>query len=204
MPSAAQAMALAKEKGFIDKVGIHLNLTSGIPLTQQILHDPVMCDPRTGFTADFARDMKTRFYLPKKTRDNVEAEIRAQFEEYRKLGGTLWHVDSHHHVHTDPSIWRVLKKVMKDYPVTSVRIGRNMYTGGNPLMHIYKALLNASIKKSASGRCDDYFGSAADHAEYMRSHPERLKNARIEIMVHPVFDDDGRLADDREGKLYVM
>ncbi|MCR5831132.1 MAG: ChbG/HpnK family deacetylase, partial [Lachnospiraceae bacterium] len=151
MPFADEAMKLARENGFADRVGLHVNLTSGRPLTDDMAKEPVMCNSEGEFTADFARNLKTRFFLPIKTRRRVEAEIRAQFEKYAKLGGTLWHIDSHHHVHTDPSIWSPLKKVIRDYPVTSVRLGRNMYKGGNPLMRLYKTMLNASIKKRCEG-----------------------------------------------------
>ena len=158
MPCAEEAARLAADKGFLDKTGLHLNLTSGKPLTGGIAADPVMCGADGEFSADFARNMKTRFFLPKKTRINVENEIRAQLDRYGRLGGTLWHIDSHHHVHTDPSIWRILKRVLKDHPVTSVRLGRNMYRGGNPLMHLYKRLLNGSIKRFCKGK-PVYFGS---------------------------------------------
>ena len=71
-----------------------------------------MCNNAGEYTADFARNMKTRFFLPGSTRLAVEEEIRAQFDRYAELGGTLWHIDSHHHVHTDPSVWRILKRVL--------------------------------------------------------------------------------------------
>lgn len=200
MPNAKEAMELAKEKEFSDKIGIHLNLTSGRPLTKDMSADPVMCNSSGEFSADFARSLKTRFFLPAKTRRNVEAEIRAQFDRYKELGGTLWHVDSHHHVHTDPSIWRELKKVMRDYPVTSVRLSRNMYRGGNILMRIYKALFNASVKRFCRIR-PDYFGSAEDYGQYLAVHPGFAEDHKIEIMVHPVYDADHGLADAYKGGL---
>lgn len=200
MPNAKEAMELAKEKGFSDKVGIHLNLTSGRPFTKDMAADPVMCNSSGEFSADFARSLKTRFFLPAKTRRNVEAEIRAQFDRYKELGGTLWHVDSHHHVHTDPSIWRELKKVMRDYPVTSVRLSRNMYRGGNILMRIYKKMLNASIRRQSKKR-QDLFGSMPDYESFAASRPNLIKNHEIEIMVHPVYDADHDLADAYMGGL---
>ena len=194
MPYAKEAMELAKERGFIDKVGLHINLTSGTALTEAMRHNPVMCDALGVFTADFARNMKTRFFLPAVTRKNVEAEIRAQLDMYRELGGTLWHVDSHHYVHTDPSIWSVLKKVIRDYPVDSIRLTRNMYRGGNPLMRIYKAFLNVSIRKRCAVR-PDYFGSAEDYETFFADTSSPGERYNIEIMVHPVYDSSGKLCD---------
>ena len=203
MPAAEEAMELAIRKGFADKVGLHLNLTSGRPLSVAISSDPFMCNKAGEYTADFARNMKTRFFLPKGTSIAVEEEICAQFARYAKLGGTLWHIDSHHHVHTDPSIWRILKKVFADHPVSSVRLGRNMYRGGNVLMRLYKLMLNASIRKYCSGN-PRYFGSAEDYREYIKTAPDLASRAEVEVMVHPVYDSSGNLADVSKGQFYAL
>ena len=202
MPAAKEAMEIAIDKGFIDRVGIHLNLTSGMPLTKGILSDPLMCG-EGGFTGDFARSMKTRFYLPKRSRALVEEEIRAQFDAFRKFGGRLWHIDSHHHVHTDPSIWMILKRVMKDYPIVSVRLGRNMFRGGSLANHAYKAILNSSIRRYCKDR-PRYFGSASDYRDFFGQGKGDPDEGPTEIMVHPVFTPDGKLMDEYEGKYYPL
>jgi predicted glycoside hydrolase/deacetylase ChbG (UPF0249 family) len=199
MPFAADAMKLAKEKRFADRVGIHINLTSGIPLTGAMKTDCIMCGEDGAFTGNFARSLKTRFSLPKEAREHVRDEMRAQLDMYKELGGTLWHVDSHHHVHTDPSIWCELKRVMKDYPVTSVRLSRNMYSGGRALMRLYKMLFNRAVRMCCKGR-PEYFGSAEDYFRFLKDHPGLVEKHEVEVMVHPVYDDEGRLMDAvREG-----
>ena len=199
MPYAKEAMELAKKEGFADRVGLHLNLTAGKALTSSMQDDRVMCDENGCFTADFARNLKKRFILPRKTRENVENEIKAQLDAYKELQGTLWHIDSHHHVHTDPSIWKELRKVAKDYPISSIRLGRNMYRGGNPLMKLFKVLLNKSIRRYNQDK-RDYFGSAEDFKEYTsKMSDEKLndfvENRDIEVMVHPMFNELGELTD---------
>ena len=203
MPAAKEAMELAKEHGFSDRVGIHINLTAGVPLTESMKKDPVMCNSKGEFSSEFARNLRMRFFLPKATEENVECELRAQLNRYGQLGGTLWHIDSHHHVHTDPSVWRVLKKVMKDYPVTSVRLSRNMYSGGNLLMRIYKALFNSSVKHVSSGN-PEYFGSAEDYREFSKTRPDPGKNHNIEVMVHPVYDSGKNLSDIHHGVYHKL
>ena len=194
MPYAKEAMKIAEDNGFSGRVGLHLNLTSGHPLTDRISHDRIMCGADGEFTADFARNMKQRFFLPSDTEKAVEEEIRAQFDMYRDIGGTLWHIDSHHHVHTDPSIWRILTGVFKDYPVTSVRLSRNMYRGGNPLVHLYKRMLNASIRRFCVGN-PVYFGSAIDYRGYFPDTGRAASGCDVEVMVHPAFDAGGVLCD---------
>lgn len=207
MPFAKEAMELAEKEGFADRVGIHLNLTSGMPLSEGIRHNPVMCGENGEFTADFARNLKTRFFFDRRTRRDVYSEILAQFEKYSDLGGKLWHVDSHHHVHTDPSVWFCLLKVLKKYPVTGVRLGRNLYTGGNRLMRIYKSMYNASVRRFCKVR-PDYFGSALDMKAWMSGKSsgfaeDFLQENNVEIMVHPVFDSDGHLMDINEREQLV-
>lgn len=199
MPYAEDAMRMAREKGYIGKVGLHLNLTAGRPLTEEMAANRVMCDENGFYTADFARSFKTRMVLDAATKEAVEKELRAQLDEYRALGGQLWHIDSHHHVHTDPSIWMILNKVLKDYPVSSVRLSRNMYRGGSIVNKVYKKLLNSSIKKFNSYKCG-FFGSAEDYKEYFKTvsgidKEHIVDNQGVEIMVHPLYSEDGTLMD---------
>ncbi|MBQ6129807.1 MAG: ChbG/HpnK family deacetylase, partial [Lachnospiraceae bacterium] len=111
---------------------------------------------------------------------------------------TLWHIDSHHHVHTDPSVYRVLRKVIRDYPVTSVRLTRNMFRGGNPLMRIYKTFFNMSVRRLCDGD-PRYFGSAQDYEEYIKYRPDIAKDHEVEVMVHPVYDSAQNLCDISHG-----
>lgn len=203
MPKAEEGVKLAKEAGFIDKVGLHLNLTSGKPLTDRLAKDNIMCNSAGEFTADFARNLKTRFFLPRHTLDAVEGEIRAQLDRYGELGGVLWHIDSHHHVHTDPSIWKILKKVIRDYPVKSIRLGRNMFATPSIPNRIFKLFLNASIRR----RCEvkpDLFGSRADFDAYAVRKRERLRKSNVEVMVHPVYDASQVLSDIRSGEYFEL
>ena len=209
MPYAQEAMDMAREQGFADKVGLHLNLTAGKPLSSALSCDRVMCDENGEFTAEFARNAKLRFFFPKKTRRGVEEEIRMQLEKYRELGGLLWHVDSHHHVHTDPSVWMAFCRVVKNskkvnkgsgFPISSVRLGRNMYKGGNPILHIYKALYNSSVRRFCKVR-SDYFGSAADFENFFagaENANDTISRLNIEIMVHPMYSESGCLTDSME------
>lgn len=204
MPFAKEAMDMAVQEGFVDRVGLHLNLTAGKPLSDFMSFDRIMCDENGMFTADFARNIKTRFFLPRDTSKRVEEEIRMQLNKYRELGGVLWHVDSHHHVHTDPSVWKAFRRAVKkdetgtgiNYPISGVRLGRNMYRGGNPLMHIYKAVYNSSVRKYCKNQ-SDFFGSMEDYKNYFGK--EAPKNLAIEIMVHPMYSENRTLMDsDRE------
>ena len=197
MPWAQQAMQLAKEEGFLDRVGIHLNLTSGMPLTDGIKTNRIFCDETGAFNASFAGNLKQRFFFDAKSAEQVREELSAQTERFFELGGRLLHVDSHHHVHTDYSVYKVLKPLVRKYGIESIRFGRNMYRGGNPLMHLYKLIFNNSVGK-ITGRKVGLFGSADDLAAYFDSAKDREKYAtdgEIEVMVHviPLRDNEGNI-----------
>ncbi len=192
MPAAEEAMELAKERGFADKVGIHLNITEGAPLYSKLAEDRVICDEKGQFTADFHKRTYSRFVLPRKTRQAIRLEFEKQIEAYKRLGGTLNHIDSHHHVHTDPAVLWALKPLIAKYEVSSIRLGRNLYVGGNPLMRAYKKWLNRKLNRYNVSR-GDYFGSVTDFASYPDSESLVESNA-VEIMVHPMYVD-GELYD---------
>ena len=193
MPFAKEAMDLAREKGFADRVGIHLNLTAGKPLTKNIAKDREFCDENGFFTADFHRNTFKRFVLSNHARQEIKEELDAQLDRYIELGGTLLHVDSHHHVHTDMSVLIALLPLLDKYGVKSIRIGRNLYHGGNRLMRLYKRYLNHRLAAYNKVR-SDYFGSADDF-ENFGADDDFVRSSNIEIMVHPLYDEAGRLLD---------
>ena len=185
MDAAKEAMELAKEKGFLNKVGVHLNLTQGKPLTDEMSKNKEMCDEAGLFTADFHRNTYKRFVLSKKTRTDITGELDAQLSRFFELGGILNHVDSHHHVHTDASVLSALNPLIKKYNISSIRLGRNLYHGGNKLMRVYKSWLNNKLGKINKEKCN-YFGSVNDFENY-NCNAEFVADNAIEIMVHPMY-----------------
>jgi len=192
MEDAEEAMRLAEEKGFIDKVGVHLNLTQGKPLTKDIADNREICDENGLFTADFHRNTYKRFILNKKTRVDITRELDAQLARFFELGGRLCHIDSHHHVHTDASVLKAIMPLIDKYDISSVRLGRNLYKGGNPLMRVYKKWLNNKLDNINADE-SAYFGSVKDYEAY-EADSEFVTENEVEIMVHPMYVD-GELYD---------
>lgn len=212
MPAADAAVLLAKENGFFEHVGLHLNLTEGRPLTKEIQNNPLICDEKGNFHAGFQKTMKYRLYMDELTISQIRTELEAQLEKYCSYGLTLMHVDSHHHVHTNYPVLRALKPLAAKYGFSSIRLGRNLYHGGNPLMRLYKCWYNHAIKKICQ-RTTDFFGSFRDAAAYFgfpfSEKPEEVlvekkaadsmksffdKNS-LELMVHPMYSKQGILMD---------
>lgn len=206
MPYAKEAMELAVQRGFADKVGVHLNLTAGMPLTNDIRSNRLFCNQLGEFNAAFCHSLRYRFLMNAESGRQMQKELDAQLERYIELGGTLRHVDSHHHVHTNPSVLKTLIPLLKKYDVKSVRYGRNMYHGGNILMKLFKVLLNRRLLKFnlRSG----FFGSMKDMENYIVEEGakagEWANRNSVEVMVHPMHDRDGRLVDNTNEEVVEM
>lgn len=200
MPYADAAVRDAEERGFLDCIGLHLNLTAGHPLTEAISQNPLFCDAEGNFHAGFHKSLKTRLLMSEKDIKQIAEELEAQIQKYLAYGCTLKHIDSHHHVHTDLPVLKALEPLLSKYEIKSIRIGRNLFTkdAGNVFNVIYKKYYNARLKKTKLA-LTDYFGSANDFRSYMRHLRLNVKKFseqyQTEIMVHPMYDAEGALVD---------
>jgi predicted glycoside hydrolase/deacetylase ChbG (UPF0249 family) len=209
MPGAHEAYKLAKDNGFADRVGIHLNITEGMPLTEGIRNNPLICSSDGSFNAAFYHNTKYRLYMDRQSIDRIKEELDAQIGLFLEMGFTLLHIDSHHHVHTNYPVYRALKELGVKYDYEYIRLSRNLYKGGNPVNGIYKGLYNANVKRLAR-HTSSYFGDYRDLMGYFGLDParttDRMRSSSgqtdvffekndVEIMVHPMYDNSGKLTD---------
>ena len=95
-----KAVLLAGKEGFLDRIGIHFNLTEGIPLTDGIRSIPdFVCGG--AFCKAYVRDPRP---LSEEEQNAVYAELTAQADRVVNAGICITHADSHHHVHTGLSV----------------------------------------------------------------------------------------------------
>ncbi len=98
--------------------GLHLNLTTGTPLSRHT-------DIHTLLTIDgyfLGRDGIERV-LQEKQVDliQIERELRAQIEWFLDVCGQPTHIDSHHHIHVHPAIVPIIITLLDRYAVSFVR-----------------------------------------------------------------------------------
>lgn len=176
-----EAFSLAKEQGVIDKIGIHLNLTEGEPLTEEIKSCPrFVTDGR--FNKQYNRSKP----LAADEKAAIYKELTAQVEKVQRAGITITHADSHHHIHTGLFIAPIAVKVCKEYGINKIRLHRN-FGQISSIKRLVKNKYNNWLHKQGI-TTTDYFAYPAD-----------IENSEIpdntEIMVHPDFDKDGNLID---------
>ena len=176
-----EAVELAKEQGFIDKIGIHFNLTEGEPLTEDIK----LCSAFVENGIYHHRNKRLK-PLSKNEKAAVYNELTAQIEKIQNTGIRITHADSHHHIHTAIFIAPIVARVCKEHGIEKIRLHRNIGSI-NVLKKFVKNLYNGWLQRQGF-ISTDFFGSLFD-----------IENAEMpdncEIMVHPDYDKNGILID---------
>ena len=180
MPGFEEACELAHSHRLLGKIGVHLNLTEGYPLS-----DPIRQCSRFCNEAGMLRSRTTRFRLSKQERLAVETEIAAQLKACLDHGLRPTHLDSHHHVHTEWAIGAAAIAVARRYGIKAIRLSRNCGSGIGFAHKAYKWLYNTRLRMYGLAKTR-YFGSSADVHEILAT-----ASADIEIMVHLPEDIEG-------------
>jgi len=161
--------------------GVHLNASEFRPITTS-----------QGLTPILSVD---GFFLPNRLREiRVGSELRealfnewsAQVQKLINMGVQVSHFDSHHHIHTIPALFPVLKKLQHHFRVNKVRNSLNIYPENDRIslpINIKKKLWNAGLRYLKFTKTTSAFTSL----NFLLLNPLLLKNqfSSIEVMVHP-------------------
>jgi predicted glycoside hydrolase/deacetylase ChbG (UPF0249 family) len=189
MPGFAEACEMSHQYGLERRLGIHLNISEGQPLTQAITAQRRFCDQDGMFANKLPR---TTLRLKPEEVISLNQELNAQMQACLKDGIHPTHIDSHHHFHTVWPIGTITTRLAKSYAVPFVRLSRNIGPGISPPKRIYKMIFNNRLRLHRLTKTD-FFGSADD----IKSERSSLYG-RIEVMVHPVLSSEGEVMEYRE------
>lgn len=199
MPSTKEAVDLAKANDLLPKLGLHINLTDGAPLSNDI-KETRFC--QFGVYAVREVERGTRLHITWREKKAVEKEVWAQFEKFKELTGQYpKHVDSHRHVHNYLPFLFICMKIAKKCHVESMRIGINLYDRKEASFakKAYKFVLNTIIKRRF--KHTDYMGAYLEYVDYFDAPTDKT----CEIMVHPTYYK-GKIVDtiydEKEDKTY--
>jgi hopanoid biosynthesis associated protein HpnK len=101
-------------------VGLHIVVVEGRPILPAAAV-PDLVDANGEFSTALVRSGFSYFLLPR-VRKQLEMEIRAQFESFRRTGLAMDHVNSHNHMHVHPTVLSLILKAGRDYGLKSVRL----------------------------------------------------------------------------------
>ncbi len=117
MPYFNEAVLYLKKHQEVS-VGLHLNLTEGMPIsTSNQTSTLIREDGHFFHWIGFVINLLTR----KVKYSEVEVETNMQFEKLKRTGIKISHIDSHHHVHLYPSIFKLLIKFVKKNDIKAPR-----------------------------------------------------------------------------------
>lgn len=177
-----EAVAISLSRGFDRKIGVHLNLTEGVPLTEEI-------KSVTAFVNDgqFHKEyLKNPRPLSTQEQEAVCAELAAQINRIRQAGINAVRADSHHYIHTFVHIAPLVAKVCKENGIKRIRINRTFDTPDRPM--ITDGRIENSFWRAQGFETTAHFGRMSDIT------PGNIP-ADTEIMVHPDYDKNGVLID---------
>lgn len=165
--------------------GIHLNLTAFSPLTspaglREILDDSGSFQPNMR-EAGFGRSL----------REAIFEEFSAQVEHLQSRGVAISHMDSHHHIHTIPGLFLVLKRLQRTYGIRKVRISKNVYARNEQIsksLSFNKKVFNFCLRWGFPlATITDCFSDFAAFLDRAASVAPTCRS--YEVMVHPGHPD---------------
>lgn len=160
-PATQDAVERAKRLPNL-RVGLHVVLVNGRPALDR-KQVPLLVDREGNFESDLFRAGVRYFFTPG-IREQLEAEIRAQFAAFAATGLALDHVNAQNHMHVHPTILSLIMKVGRKYGVRAIRIPRE------PFWPSWRAMRNAGGPR---------FANAVFLAPWLRLMQIRLRMAGI-------------------------
>ncbi|XP_037115441.1 carbohydrate deacetylase isoform X1 [Syngnathus acus] len=117
--AAKDAADLAKRHSI--PIGLHANLSEGIPVCQSLRAASTLVDERGFFHGKMGfRQALERHQL---SMEQVELELKDQIRLFRELTGHLpYHMDGHQHVHILQEVREVFAQVLSDHRIPYTRV----------------------------------------------------------------------------------
>ena len=152
--AGAEAAALAKENPRLG-VGLHLTLLCGhSALPPEKI--PGLVNTRREFS-DHPVGVGFRYFARRSLREQLRAEIHAQFKKFRDTGLPLDHVNGHLHLHLHPVVFGILMQDAATLGIRHLRLTRDSFdrsrrmARGRWLYRIAHALIYQCLSQRSRG-----------------------------------------------------
>jgi predicted glycoside hydrolase/deacetylase ChbG (UPF0249 family) len=188
-PGFKEACEIAHDNNLKDRIGVHLNLTQGQPLTECIKKYPKF------YTNDEMYHSFKGHLLNNEESKVVYLEFQAQIDRIKNEGINPTHIDSHHGIHNFWGIGKVVVELAKRNKISSVRLRVNWgkisskgVSNSNKFYDfrgkVYSDLNNLRLANSGLAKTKYFCG-----INYVT--PELLsKNVFIEVNTHPWLNEE--------------
>jgi predicted glycoside hydrolase/deacetylase ChbG (UPF0249 family) len=197
-----EAVDLAKTHPSLG-VGLHFNLTHGSPVCEPE-KIPSLVNGKGSFHS--RTEFEKKIILGKILFQDIEKEFKAQLQKFDKSGLEMTHIDSHHHVHIFPSVFKIVSSYTVEMGLP-LRIPWVSYRFVKPTIKLkgYKAALRKLLlhyliprKSSLSVKAiltPNNFLSIYDYipcpfpilSEHYLTLINSVSNGILELMAHPAY-----------------
>jgi predicted glycoside hydrolase/deacetylase ChbG (UPF0249 family) len=161
--------------------GVHLNLTTFPPLRPSPHLQPILDE-----NGALSKKLSSTRFTPQLQRAVLD-ELSAQVERAFAAGIAVSHFDSHHHIHTLPKLFPVLKALQRRFAIRRVRSTINLLPPGQRLATVRwfkKRLFYLALRWNYLTASPDGLGEFRDfHAALEVGQLPRFRE--LELMVHP-------------------
>jgi hopanoid biosynthesis associated protein HpnK len=181
-PGFAEAVKLAQENPRLG-TGLHLTLLMGhSALPPEKI--PGLVNARGEFSNSPVR-VGLNYFFKRSLREQLRAEIRAQFEKFHATGLKLDHVNGHLHLHLHPVIFKILMEDADELRITHLRLTRDCLARSRRMSrgHLFYKVSHAAIFEFFSRRARPVLAA------------KKIRHADITF---------GLLQDSRVGEEYVL
>ena len=146
-----EAVALARENPKLG-VGLHLTLLCG-KSTLPPERIPGLVNAQGEF-GNRPIDVGMSYFFKRDLREQLRAEIHAQFEKFRATGLPLDHVNGHLHLHLHPTVFRILMEDAEPLGIRHLRLTRDSLSRSRRMSrgHWFYRLSHAAIYEWLSRR----------------------------------------------------
>jgi hopanoid biosynthesis associated protein HpnK len=147
----AEAVKLAKENPKLG-VGLHLTLLQGHS-TLPPEKIPGLVNARGEFS-NSPIGVGLNYFFKLNLREQLRAEIHAQFEKFHATGLPLDHVNGHLHLHLHPAIFKILMEDSEELGIRHLRLTRDCLARGRRMSrgHFFHKIFHAAIFEMLSSR----------------------------------------------------
>jgi len=189
LPGFEEACRLSRQYGFGNRIGLHLNLTEGVPLTTRVRGTTFCID------GHFAPSHRFRRYAPLTSADRsaVEDEVRAQIAAARDGGFDIAHLDSHNDVHLEPTIAGLVLAIARECAIPRVRPARTCGARQGTIRWLQFRCYNAWLARRGLKQVR-HFGTI-DDVLWLTDRGGFGPEASAEVMTHPRLGADGTVLD---------
>ena len=193
MPGTKEAIAIAKQDGFMDKIGLHINIVEGKPLCGTT-KDSFLCTEGVFNSCINKRFLPAfRILLSLKEKRAIYREVEAQMRFFREQGFKSGHFDSHRHSHMNLGVLWTIRKLIIKYAFSSFRTKTRLNR---------KSISNCIYSKIVSelnlSHTEDFYS----YRDYMGENDEfDMKGQSVELSLHPYMSADGIICDSK-GELF--